>query len=87
MLGKIILKNSIMTTAFKIQEITFDLNFIYLLIDGKLNKIALDKASKKLKTANEMEKSLFKISPSGYGIHWPLIDEDLSIEALLKHSE
>jgi Protein of unknown function (DUF2442) len=76
-----------MTTAFKIQEITFDLNFIYLLIDGKLNKIALDKASKKLKTANDMEKNLFKISPSGYGIHWPLIDEDLSIEALLKHSE
>jgi Protein of unknown function (DUF2442) len=76
-----------MTTVFKIQEITFDLNFIYLLIDGKINKIALDKVSKKLKTANEMEKNLFKISPSGYGIHWPLIDEDLSIEALLKFSE
>ncbi|MBC7864216.1 MAG: DUF2442 domain-containing protein, partial [Bacteroidia bacterium] len=23
----------------------------------------------------------------GYGIHWPLIDEDLSVDALLKISE
>ena len=24
-----------------------------------------------------------KFLPSGYGIHWPLIDEDLSIDGLL----
>jgi len=29
-----------------------------------------------------MEKS-HEISPSGYGIYWPLIDEDLSIDGLL----
>jgi hypothetical protein len=33
----------------------------------------------------EFEKELtnFQISPSGYGIHWPDIDEDLSVEGLL----
>ncbi|MBN2510631.1 MAG: DUF2442 domain-containing protein [Spirochaetales bacterium] len=25
----------------------------------------------------------FKISPSGYGIYWPLIDEDVSIDSLI----
>ena len=25
----------------------------------------------------------FEISPSGYGIHWPEIDEDISIKAFL----
>ncbi|MDP2982675.1 MAG: DUF2442 domain-containing protein [Candidatus Latescibacter sp.] len=25
----------------------------------------------------------YKIQPSGYGIHWPLIDEDIAIDGLL----
>ena len=25
----------------------------------------------------------FEISPGGYGIHWPLIDEDISIKAFI----
>ena len=36
--------------------------------------------------ASEEEKTLFEISPSGYGIHWPLLDEDLSIDGLLKRT-
>jgi hypothetical protein len=26
----------------------------------------------------------FEISPSGYGIHWPDLDEDLSIDGMIK---
>ena len=40
--------------------------------------------SKKLLNASDIERMLYKISPSGYGIHWPLIDEDLSIQALIQ---
>lgn len=40
----------------------------------------------KLFEASEEERNLFKISPSGYGIHWPLIDEDISIKALVKRT-
>ena len=46
--------------------------------------MALDIVSPKLKFASADERNFYKISPSGYGIHWPLIDEDLSINALLK---
>jgi len=53
-------------------------------VDGKEITIPIDKVSKKLASANEIQRNLFIISPSGYGIHWPLIDEDLSIDALLK---
>ena len=42
------------------------------------------KISNKLKNATDIERAFYKISPSGYGIHWPLIDEDLSVEAILK---
>jgi hypothetical protein len=35
----------------------------------------------------ELQRSLFNISPAGYGNHWPLIDEDLSIDFLIKIAE
>jgi len=41
------------------------------------------KVSKRLSKASLRERKKFEISPSGYGIHWPIIDEDLSIDGLL----
>jgi hypothetical protein len=73
-----------MIATHTIQDISFDQNSIQLSIDGKIFKISLDKISSKLKSANELQRNLYKISPSGYGIHWPLIDEDLSVDALIK---
>ena len=70
-----------------IQEITFEKDMISLKVDGKLIRILLDKISLKLKRANEIQRNFYKISPSGYGIHWPLIDEDLSINAMIKQAE
>ena len=67
-----------------IKNITFDKDYISLTIDGKKISILLETVSKKLKAADEYQRMLYKISPSGYGIHWPLIDEDLAINALLK---
>jgi len=73
-----------MIVTHNIQDITFNQNSILLKIDGKQIKIFLDKISPKLKAANDLQRNFFKVSPSGYGIHWPLIDEDLSVDALLK---
>ena len=41
--------------------------------------------SKRLAQASEIEKNNFQISPSGYGIHWPQIDEDISLNGLLRN--
>jgi hypothetical protein len=73
-----------MISTHTIQDVSFDKDTMSLKIDGKLIKVALDKISSKLKAANEFQRQFFKVSPSGYGIHWPLIDEDLSVEALIK---
>lgn len=75
-----------MIAIHNIQEITFEQNSINIHIDGKEIKVSLDKISSKLKTANDLQRNFYKISPSGYGIHWPLIDEDLSVDAILKIS-
>lgn len=75
-----------MIDTHKIQEISFDNETMNLKIDGKLIQVAIDKISSKLKSANNLQRQFFKVSPSGYGIHWPLIDEDLSVDAILKTS-
>jgi Protein of unknown function (DUF2442) len=73
-----------MIASHKVGTIFFNQDFIILNIDGKELTIPLDKLSSKLKSATEIERAMFKISPSGYGIHWPLIDEDLSIDGILR---
>lgn len=73
-----------MIATHHIESLTFDQSFVFLQIDGKEIKILINKISKKLEGASEIQRNLFTISPSGYGIHWPLIDEDLSVDSLLK---
>jgi hypothetical protein len=36
-----------------------------------------------LRNATQKQRENFEISPTGYGIHWPDIDEDLSIDGLI----
>lgn len=45
--------------------------------------IPWDECSERLARASFAERSRAELSPSGYGIHWPLIDEDLAVGPLL----
>ena len=71
-----------------IKSIDFEDNTMVLKIDNKTHKFILNKYSSKLLNASKTQRDNYEISPSGYGIHWPMIDEDLSIDGLLgiKHS-
>ena len=73
-----------MIASHTIQDISFEKDMMLLTIDGRSITVALDKVSAKLKNADEIQRQLFKISPSGYGIHWPLLDEDLAVDAIIK---
>lgn len=77
-----------MNEHHKIKKVAFTKDELHLKVDGKEYTFRLDKISKKLADASDTERRKYEISPSGYGIHWPLIDEDLSIDALvgIKHS-
>ena len=77
-----------MKAVHKIQEISFSGSQMRIKVDGKEFVINLTKISKRLLKASKKERETYKVFPSGYGIHWPLIDEDLSVDALLgiKHS-
>ena len=49
--------------------------------------IPWEQCSPTLARASWIERSRAEMSPSGYGIHWPLLDEDLDIGPLLKSVE
>jgi hypothetical protein len=66
-----------------IKNPSIDGSYLKIEIDGESIKTDLKKLSKRLRNAKKSELEKFEISPSGYGIHWPLIDEDISIDALL----
>ena len=46
--------------------------------------IPWEKCSERLARASLLERSRAQLSPSGYGIHWPLIDEDLAVGPLIR---
>ena len=46
--------------------------------------IPWQKCSQRLANASWLERSRAELSPSGYGIHWPLVDEDLAVGPLLR---
>ena len=57
--------------------------YLRLEIDGKVFSFLLAEISERLAEASPDQQQIFQVSPSGYGIHWPLIDEDISIDGLL----
>ena len=66
-----------------ITELKFTAEKMILSVDGKDFEFLISDISERLLRASSEERNYFEISPSGYGIHWPLIDEDLSIDGLL----
>jgi hypothetical protein len=57
---------------------------LILVMDGGPVPIPWEKCSARLARASYIERSRAELSPSGYGIHWPLIDEDLAVGPLLR---
>lgn len=72
-----------MNKYHKIQKMSFARERLLLTVDGKEYSLPLADISERLVNASRAEREKFEISPSGYGIHWPLIDEDLSIDGLI----
>ena len=77
------------TTASRhsVDGLRFDGDDMLISIDGQPYRFALGLASERLLKASPSQRLHFEISASGYGIHWPEIDEDLSIEGLLRSDE
>jgi Protein of unknown function (DUF2442) len=54
-----------------------------ILRDGRKISAPLDWFPK-LKNATAQKRSVWEIAAAGHSIHWPLFDEDLSVDGLLR---
>lgn len=68
-----VLAKSIRTTA----------DALVIVTEAGAVSIPWEKCSERLAHASFQERTRALLSPSGYGIHWPLLDEDLAIGPLL----
>jgi len=77
-----------MDKAHCMQDVSFSGSIMHLRVDGKDYEIDIGAESERLRNATQKQKENFEISPAGYGIHWPDVDEDLSIDGLIgvKHA-
>ena len=56
---------------------------LHLDVDGKSYEIDLSRQSLRLARATQAQRQQIEVSPSGYGLHWPAVDEDLSVDGLI----
>jgi len=76
-----------MSKFYDVRMVRVDDEYLRLVVDGHEYRIALDRCSPLLKAAPQAERDTFKVLGSGYGIHWPTIDEDLSVRWLLDQAQ
>ena len=68
----------------KVESVGFEDGDLVLRVDGKIFRVAVAVVSERLAHASEAAKRNYRISPSGYGLHWPEVDEDLSVDGLIR---
>jgi hypothetical protein len=57
---------------------------LVLVLGARRICIAWGKCSPILASASEAERFTAELSPGAYGIHWRLLDEDLSVNGLMR---
>ena len=66
-----------------VEKVVVEEGRLRLGVDGRTLSFPLAELSDRLAASTPEQQHGFEVSPSGYGIRWPLIDEDLSIDGLL----
>ena len=82
-MGELPKKERFMKAHHKIDYIKFFSDNMAIGIDGKEFSFNLTDISSRLAKASLSELENYIISASGYGITWPSIEEDISIDGLL----
>jgi hypothetical protein len=71
-----------MDRAHEVGQVSFSGTRMRLSVDGAEYEVDVARLSRKLAEASPAERESFVVSPTGYGIRWPDLDEDLSIDGL-----
>jgi hypothetical protein len=69
--------------TFKIENFRISSEDLSFRVNGRDYCFKLSEISPRLAKASDDERNGYTFSPSGYGVHWGAIDEDLSIAGLI----
>ncbi|MBN1106097.1 MAG: DUF2442 domain-containing protein [Deltaproteobacteria bacterium] len=72
-----------MDKAHEVGEVSFRGITMLLHVDGRDYEVDISSQSPRLASATPEQRQNFVVSPSEYGIHWPDLDEDLSVDGLI----
>lgn len=72
-----------MEKAHQVENLSITGNTLRMTVDGRPCKIDLASVSSRLAHATDTQRGNVEVSPSGYGLRWPEIDEDLAIDGLI----
>jgi hypothetical protein len=72
-----------MDKAHEVEKISFSGSVMFLRVDGRDYEVDISFQSQRLASATLAQRQNYIVSPSGYGIHWPDLDEDLSVDSLI----
>jgi hypothetical protein len=70
-------------TTHRVEILSANEDSLTLEVDGKTVTARWEQLSPRLADAPQIARESIEISPAGYGLHWPLVDEDLSIDGIL----
>ena len=56
---------------------------LVIVLRNRQINVSWKRCSDRVAQATDQERMCVELSPGGYGVHWPLIDEDLTISGLL----
>ena len=73
-----------MNQFHKFEMVEFDGGTLILRADGEVYRVPTAAVSERLAQASPTAQRSFRVSPTGYGIHWPELDEDLSVDGLIR---
>jgi hypothetical protein len=82
-MARVSVEGTIMSKHHEVENVKVSHGVLAAVVDGKPLSVDLRALSPLLRKASDGDLAIFEVSPSGYGIHWPLIDEDISIDGLL----
>jgi len=70
-------------TSHRVADVTFDETTLIVTLEDRSSVSALLADYPRLRDATADQRANWQPSAAGYGIHWPAIDEDLSVEHLV----
>lgn len=73
-----------MDKAHDVKQVSVEGTTLFLTVDGASYVVDLGRQSARLAAATQAQRERFEVSPTGYGIHWPDVDEDLSIDGMIR---